>query len=153
MFSWHLLSCNKSEAICVKQLVMYLNTWGNKLLLLLHIEFLLPNSSSISSSDSQLTGIEQSTSVRAGKKDEHHDIKTSHKEDFPRGIHNSWVRIKFQSHYQFHHHRASHRNQYPSLPRSLKTKASRWFPLKALRLEAIPWVGSTQVNHPDSQEE
>ena len=26
-------SCNKSEAICVKQLVMYLNTWGNKLLL------------------------------------------------------------------------------------------------------------------------
>ena len=27
-------SCNKSEAICVKQLVMYLNTWGNKLLLL-----------------------------------------------------------------------------------------------------------------------
>ena len=30
-------SCKKSEAICVKQLVMYLNTWGNKLLLLLHV--------------------------------------------------------------------------------------------------------------------
>ena len=30
-------SCNKSEAICVKQLVMYLNTWGNKLLLLVFI--------------------------------------------------------------------------------------------------------------------
>ena len=33
-------SCNKSEAICVKQLVMYLNTWDNKLLLLPVVFFL-----------------------------------------------------------------------------------------------------------------